>query len=157
MSTRELPGSPHSLYEFGDHNLLQNVQSCRTQDTCGRISNSLTGFSFTIAFVSDFTSGLPLALVSLSFAFALALSFGLTFAHDDSVNFHVVRTSVPGFLRAQITLDRLYRFLVVGANFKRNRRCSCICGGAFSIRVDPARCQISVRILASLAATMTVC
>ena len=28
MSTRELPGSLHSLYELGDRNLRQNVQSC---------------------------------------------------------------------------------------------------------------------------------
>ena len=62
--------------------------------------------------------GLSLALVTLTYVFALALSFGLTFALDDSVNFHVVRASVPGFLRAQVTLDRMYHFLVVGAKTK---------------------------------------
>ena len=74
-------------------------------------------FPFSLALVCALASGQSLALVTLSFAFTLALSFGLTFAIDDSVNFHVVRASVPGFLRAQVTLDRLSHFLVVGVNF----------------------------------------
>ena len=74
-------------------------------------------FPFPLPLLLPFPLGRPLHLVTLTFAFARALSFGLTFALDDSVNFPVVRASVPGFLRAQVTLDRLYHFLVVGANF----------------------------------------
>ena len=88
-------------------------------------------------FPSAFTFGLSLALVTFPFAFALALSFGLTFGLDNSVNLHVVRASVPGFLRAQVTLDRLYHFLVVGANFLLSvtEDVPAFCGGASSISV----------------------
>ena len=92
-----------------------------SKNTCGRISNSpcsLThGLFLSPCPCSAFAFGVPLALVTLSFAFALALSFGLTFALDDSTNFHVVGASIPGFIRAQVTLDRLYHFLAVNANF----------------------------------------
>ena len=113
MSTRGLPGSPHSLYELGDHNLWQNVHLF--SDFEFSLLFDSRAFPFPLPLLLPLPLGCPLALVSLSFA--LALSFGLTFALDDSVNFHVVRASVPGLLRAQITLDRLYHFLVVGANF----------------------------------------
>ena len=75
------------------------------------------GLFLSLAFAFAFAFGLLFALVTLTFTFVLALSLGLTFALDDSVNFHIVRASVPVFLRAQVTLDRLYHFLLVGVNF----------------------------------------
>ena len=77
----------------------QNVQSCRKQKTCGRISKSPCSLTHGLFFSPCPCFCLYLWAVPCPCHSFLCLcscpSFGLTFALDDSVNFHVV----PGFLR----------------------------------------------------------
>ena len=78
----ELPGAPHSLFELGDHNIWRKCPSpCpQTKTLAVGLPCSLTH----VLFLSPSPCFLPLPL-------------GLTFALDDSVNFHVVRSSVSRF------------------------------------------------------------